>query len=56
LKITGKKARKISKKRANIENLQKAPEGALQKENLQNGSFIGISEQRHSSLCRGKEI
>jgi hypothetical protein len=34
LKITRKKARKISKKRDNIENIQKAPEGALQKENL----------------------
>jgi hypothetical protein len=35
-KITGKKARKISKKRAKIEKLQKDPEGTSQKENLQN--------------------
>jgi hypothetical protein len=44
LNITVKKARKISKKRAKIENLQKSPEGASQKENLQNESFPGISE------------
>jgi hypothetical protein len=56
LKITGKKARKISKKRDKIEKLQKAPEGASQKENLQNGSFVGISEQRHRSLRRGEAI
>jgi hypothetical protein len=33
-KLTGKKARKISKKRDMIEKLQKIPEGASQKENL----------------------
>jgi hypothetical protein len=27
MKLTGKKARKLSKKRANIEKLQKIPEG-----------------------------
>jgi hypothetical protein len=56
LKITGKKARKISKKRAKIEKLQKAPEGASQKENLQNGSFVGISEQRPMALRHGEAI
>jgi hypothetical protein len=44
-KLTRKKARKISKKRAKFEKLQKVPEGTLQTENLQNWSFIGISEQ-----------
>jgi hypothetical protein len=33
-KLTGKKARKISKKRAKIEKLQKIPEGTSQRENL----------------------
>ena len=31
MKVTGKKARKLSKKRANIEKLQKVPEGTSQK-------------------------
>jgi hypothetical protein len=44
-KLTGKKARKLSKKRANIDRLQKIPEGASQKENLQNLNFTEISEQ-----------
>ena len=41
-KLTRKKARKQSKKRA---KLQKVPEGTSQKENLQDWSFVGISEQ-----------
>jgi hypothetical protein len=44
-KLIGKKARKLSKKRAKIEKLQKVLEGTSQKENLQNLSFVGISEQ-----------
>jgi hypothetical protein len=32
MKLTGKKARKLSKKRAKIEKLQKIPQGTLQKE------------------------
>jgi hypothetical protein len=43
MKLTGKKARKLSKKRAKIEKLQKVPEGTSQKENLQNWSFTKIS-------------
>ena len=35
-KLTGKKARKLSKKRDKIEKLQKVPEGTSQEENLQN--------------------
>jgi hypothetical protein len=35
-KIIGKKARKLSKKRAKIEKLQKVPEGTSQREGLQN--------------------
>jgi hypothetical protein len=56
MKLTGKKARKISKKKAKIEKLQQVPEGTSQKETLQNWSFTGISEQRHRALRHGKEI
>jgi hypothetical protein len=56
MKLTGKKARKLSKKRAKIEKLQKVPEGTSQKENLQNWSFAGISEQRHMALHHGEAI
>jgi hypothetical protein len=45
MKLTGKKARKLSKKRAKIDKLQKVPEGTSHKEKLQNWSFTGISEQ-----------
>jgi hypothetical protein len=55
-KLTGKKARKLSKKRSKIEKLQKVPEGTSQKENLQNWNFVGISEQRHMALRHGEEI
>jgi hypothetical protein len=54
MKLTGKKARKISKKRAKIEKLQKIPDGASQKEKLQNWSFAGISEQRHMHFAMSK--
>jgi hypothetical protein len=43
-KLTGKKARKLSKKRAKIENLYMVPEGTSPKENLKNWSIVGISE------------
>jgi hypothetical protein len=55
-KLTGKKARKLSKKKAKIEKLQKIPEGASQKENLQNLNFAEISEQRHRPLHHGEAI
>jgi hypothetical protein len=55
-KLTRKKARKLSKKRAKIEKLQKGLEGTSQKENLQNWSFVGISEQCHMALCHGETI
>jgi hypothetical protein len=44
-KLTGKKARKLSKKRAKIDRLQNILEGTLQKEKLQNLSFVEISDQ-----------
>jgi hypothetical protein len=42
-KLIGKQARKLSKKRSNIEKLQKVPKGTSQKENLQNWKFVEIS-------------
>jgi hypothetical protein len=55
-KLSGKKDRKLSKKRAKIEKLQQVPEGTSQKETLQNWSFAEISEQRHMPLRHGEEI
>jgi hypothetical protein len=55
-KLTGKKDRKLSKKRDKIEKLQKDIEGTLQKENLQNWSFVRISTQRQMALHHGEEI
>jgi hypothetical protein len=45
MKPTGKKARKLSKKRDKVEKLQKVPEETSQKEKPQELSFVGISEQ-----------
>jgi hypothetical protein len=56
IKLTGNKYRKISKKRAKIDKLQKVPEGTSQKENLQNWSFTEITEQRHMALHQGEAI
>ena len=42
-KITRKKDRKLSKKRAKIEKLQKVPKGTSQRENLQNWKFDRIT-------------
>jgi hypothetical protein len=42
-KLTRKKARKLSKKRVEIDKFQMAPEGTSQKEKLQNWSFTRIS-------------
>jgi hypothetical protein len=56
MKLTGKKDRKLSKKRAKIEKLQKFPKGTLQTENLKKWSFAGISEQRHMALHHDEAI
>jgi hypothetical protein len=56
MKLTRKKARNLSKKRAKIDKLQKVPEGTSQKENLQNWSFVEISEHRHMTLRHGEAI
>jgi hypothetical protein len=55
-KLTGKKDRKLSKKRDKIEKLKKIPEGTPQKENLQNWNFAEISEQQHMVLRQGEAI
>jgi hypothetical protein len=56
MKLTGKKARNLSKKRAKINKLQKVPEGTSHKGNLQNWSFARISEQGHMALHHGEAI
>jgi hypothetical protein len=55
-KLTRKKARKLGKKRAKIEKLQKVQEGTSQKENFQNWNFSGISELRHMALRHDEAI
>jgi len=55
-KLTGKKARKLSKKRAKIKKLQKTPEESSQKENSQQLSFVRISKQQHMALRHGEAI
>jgi hypothetical protein len=48
--ITGKKARKLSKKKAKLEKLQEVPERTSQKEGLQNLNLAGIAEQHRLAL------
>jgi hypothetical protein len=55
-KLTGKKARKLSKKRVKIDKLQKVLEGTLQKENMKNWSFVRITKQCHMALFHGEAI
>jgi hypothetical protein len=55
-KLTRKKDRKLSKKKAEIEKLQKLPEATSQKEKLQNWNFVEISEQCHMALHHGEAI
>ena len=56
MNITGKKARKLSKKKSNIEKLQKVPVGTMQKERLQNLNFVDISEKLRLALRHGGAI
>jgi hypothetical protein len=56
MKITEKKARKLNKKRAKIEKLQKVPEGTLQREGFQDWNFVEISEQCNMELHHGEAI
>jgi hypothetical protein len=43
IQIIGKKAKKLSKKKEKLENLQEVPENTSQKKGFQNSNFIGIS-------------
>jgi hypothetical protein len=53
---TKKKDRKLSKKKANLENLQEVPERTSQKEGLQNLNLVGIAEQHRLALRHGGSI
>jgi hypothetical protein len=55
-KITGKKDRNLSKKKANLEKLQEGPKKTLQKEGLQNSNFSRILEKLGLELRHGREI
>jgi hypothetical protein len=54
--ITGKKARKLSKKKAKLEKLQEFLEKTSQKEGFQNLDLFGISVQHILALRHGGEI
>jgi hypothetical protein len=56
IEITGKKARKLSKKKDRLERLQKAPERTSQKEGSHNLNFTGISVHHRMALLHGGEI
>jgi hypothetical protein len=56
MKITEKKARKLSKKREKIEKLQKIPKITSSKEYLQNWKFVEMSEKRDMALHHGEAI
>ena len=56
MKITRKKDRKLNKKKAKIEKLQKFPEGTVQKEAFHNLNFVGITVHHSMALSHGKEI
>jgi hypothetical protein len=49
-KFTGKKDKKIMKKKEKLEKLQNVLEETLQKENMLNLSFVGIAEQQNMPL------
>jgi hypothetical protein len=54
--ITGKKARKLSKKKAKLEKMQEILEKTLQKVSLQNLNLVGLVELRRLELHHGKAI
>jgi hypothetical protein len=54
--IIGKKARKLSKKKEKLENLQEVPGRTSQKEGLQKWNFVEISEQRRLALRHDEAI
>ena len=54
--ITGKKAIKLSKKKAKLEKLHEVPEKTSQKVGLQNLNLAGIAEQRRLTLHHSEAI
>jgi hypothetical protein len=54
--ITGKKARKLSKKKDKLEKLWEIPEKTLKEADLQNFNFAKITEQYRMGLHHGKAI
>jgi hypothetical protein len=54
--ITGKKARKLSKKKAKLEKLQEVPEKTSQETDLQNLNLAGIAEPRRMGLRHDEAI
>jgi hypothetical protein len=54
IQITGKKARKLSKKKAKLEKQQEVPEKTSQKVGLQNLNLVGIAEQCRMTLSMTK--
>jgi hypothetical protein len=56
MQITGKKDRKLSKKKEKLENLQEVLERTSQKEDLQNLNSVGIAEKCRLALFHGEAI
>jgi hypothetical protein len=54
--VAGKKARKISKKKAKLEKLREVPEKNSQEIDLQNLNLAGIIEPRRMGLCQKESI
>jgi hypothetical protein len=54
--ITGKKDRKLSKKKAKLEKLKEVPERTSQKEGLQKLNLTGIAEKRILALHHDRSI
>jgi hypothetical protein len=54
--ITGKKARKLSKKKENLERLQEVPVKTSQEVGLQKLNITGIVEQRRMELHHDEAI
>jgi hypothetical protein len=54
--ITGKKARKLSKKKGKLEKLQEVPKKTSQETHLQNLNPTRIAEQHRMGLFHGESI
>jgi hypothetical protein len=54
--FTGRKARKLSKKKGKLERLQEVPEETSQKESLHNLNLAGIAEPHRMALRHNEDI